>query len=237
MAIKIRNAGNISIMDIDGSIDINSSDIIETVGWLVSNDRLMILCNLKDVSMLDYSGLSILAIAYKNIINHKGRMKFFNVALPIRQLFNLVRLDVIFEVYPDEDSAISSFSETSKIDTLNLRRKFKRLDIHIRVNYKTSSQHNEKKTFSGDVLNLSASGLFIYSQHTFPLNTQLELELKLPGEIKDAVIPSRVIWEADKELQPHSYPGMGVAFSRINQKTEKMILDFIDKNITQRAEE
>ena len=46
----------------------------------------------------------------------------------------------------------------------------------------------------------------------------------------------RVIWIADKELQPHYYPGMGVAFISIGQEKEKAIIDFIDKNIIHRAD-
>jgi anti-anti-sigma factor len=65
MAIRIREAGAITILDIDGNIDINSSEIIETVGWLVKSGKLHILINLENVNLVDYSGLSILAISLR----------------------------------------------------------------------------------------------------------------------------------------------------------------------------
>lgn len=83
---------------------------------------------------------------------------------------------------------------------------------------------------------MSAAGIYIFSKYTFPINSQLEMELMHPGEIKFLDATSRVIWLADKELQPHSYPGMGVAFVHLTPENEKIIIDFIDKNISHRAE-
>ena len=44
-----------------------------------------------------------------------------------------------------------------------------------------------------------------------------------------------VIWLADKEIQPHSYPGMGVNFVNLSKATQTKIVEFIDKNITRRS--
>lgn len=67
MSIRVREVENVSILDIDGNVDINSSEIIETVGWLINTGKLYILLNLENVDLVDYSGLSVLAIAYKNV--------------------------------------------------------------------------------------------------------------------------------------------------------------------------
>jgi len=93
-SIKIRNVGSVSILSICGTIDINASNIIEAVGWLVNNGRRNILLDLTSVKKVDHSGLSILAIAYKNIVNHKGTIKFIGVSPDEKELFSLVRLDV-----------------------------------------------------------------------------------------------------------------------------------------------
>ena len=92
------------------------------------------------------------------------------------------------------------------------------------------------KIFDGEIRNLSPAGLYIFSKYTFPVNSQLETELSLPGEVKltDAIV--RVVWVADKEIQPHHYPGMGVAFINLGQEKERSIIDFIDKNIIRRAD-
>ncbi len=235
MAIKIREASNISILDIEGKIDINSSEIIETVGWLTNTGKINILLNLENVELVDYSGLSILAIAYKNVVNHKGKMRFMHVSLPIIELFKIVKLESVFETYSDEESAISSFFDETA-EKLLLRRKFKRLDIHISVKYKVSDGNKKPKTFDGKALNLSAAGTYVYTPYTFPINSQVDMKFNLPDSSGTFETTGRVVWLSDKELQPHYFPGMGVSFVHLTNEKEKAIIDFIDKNISYRTE-
>lgn len=235
MPIRIREVNNINILDVEGNIDINSSDIIETMGWLLNTGKLNIILNLENVDLVDYSGLSILAIAYKNTVNHKGRLKFLHVPLPVIELFKIVRLDSVFDTYVDEESAIKSFYEET-IEKLQLRRKYKRLDINLSVKYKLLGEQKKPNIFDGKVLNVSAAGIYVYSPYTFPLNSLLDLEFSLPNEPSVLEADGRVVWLPDKEIQPHSYPGMGVAFVHLTPEKEKVIIDFIDKNITHRSE-
>lgn len=236
MAIKIREEGEVSILDIDGNIDINSSEIIEAVGWLVNSGKLHILVNLENVDMVDYSGLSILAIAYKNTINHKGKLKLLKVPLSVIELFKVAKLDHVFEAYSNEKSAIDSFFDTAA-SALHLRRKFQRLDIHIKVSYKLLGSGKDPNVFEGTVLNLSAAGIYVHTKYVFPLNSMLELSLGIPGQTKDLKADGRIVYLADKDIQPHIYPGMGVAFSHLKAVDERTIIDFIDKNVTHRADE
>lgn len=235
MPARFRESGNVTILDIEGNIDINSSDIIESVGYLLNSGKSNFIFNLDKVNLVDYSGLSVLAIAYKNVINHKGRVRFVRVPAQVMELFRMVKLDGVFEPYADEASAIKSFYDESA-ELAHLRRRFKRLDMHLKVKYWIVGPQKRPKVFEGEVVNMSAAGLCIFSKYTFPVNSQLEIELIHRGEIKFLDATVRVIWLADKELQPHFYPGMGVAFVHLSLENEKLIVDFIDKNITHRAE-
>jgi len=235
MAARLRETGGIMILDIDGNIDINSSDIVEMVGWLVNTGKLNIILNFENVDFVDYSGLSILAIAYKNVSNHKGKMKFLHVPLHVIELFKVVKLDGVFENYLEENAAIASFFRED-LDKLHLRRKFQRLDIHLRVRYKLVSDRKNPRSFEGDVLNMSGAGIYIYTPYTLPINSVLDLEFMIPGSASSLSATGRVIWLTDKDLQPHSYPGMGVSFAHLTPAKEKAIIDFIEKNVTHRAE-
>ena len=86
------------------------------------------------------------------------------------------------------------------------------------------------------MLNISAAGIYVYSPYTFPINTLLNLEFSLPHEPSALEADGRVVWIADKDIQPHSYPGMGIAFVHLTQEKEKTVVDFIDKNVTHRSE-
>ena len=235
MSIRIREQDNIHILDIDGRIDINSSEIIEMVGWLVNSGKLNIIFNFENVDIVDYDGLSILAVAYKNIVNHKGKLKMLNVPVSVIEMFKVVKLDSIFDFYVDEETAIQSFSE-SEAQKLHLRRKFPRLDIHLSVRYEMVSDHKNPKVFEGNVLNISAAGLYVYTKHTLPIGTILDLHFTMPDSSVNLEATGRVSWLADKELQSHAYPGMGISFSHLTAEKERAIADFIDKNVTHRSD-
>lgn len=237
MNLNVREIGRISVIDVEGKVDINSSELIETIGWLVKNDRLSIVCNLEKVELIDYSGLSILAIAFKNVSNHNGELKFCNIPLHIMELFRIVQLDTIFNFYSTEDSAIKSFIEPSEIEKKALRRKFRRAFVQIGVKYRISAAGGRKESefHEGKVLNIGGEGMYIYTKEVFPIGTRLEIELKLLHYDKTINIDGIVMWLADKELQPHSYPGMGVQFLKLNQTIQKTLLDYINKHTIHRS--
>lgn len=235
MSIRIRELDSVHILDIDGRIDINSSELIEMVGWLVNSGKLNLIFNFESVDIVDYNGLSILAIAYKNIVNHKGKLKMLNVPVAVIEMFKVVKLDAIFEIYTDEETAINSFTE-SEVQKLHLRRKFPRLDIHLNVKYKMVSDNKSPKMFDGNVLNISAAGLYVYTKQTLPIGTLLDLHFTIPDSTITLDATGRVSWLADKELQPHAFPGMGVSFSHLTPEKELAIVDFIDKNVSHRAD-
>lgn len=234
MSLRMREVKGITIIDVEGNIDINSSEIIETVGWLVNTGKLNIILNLENVDLVDYSGLSILAVAYKNVLNHKGKLRFLKAPLSVSELFKLVKLDSVFISYPDENSAISSFHE-DEVEHMHLRRKFKRLDIHLRVSYHIPGSPDH--SFEGNALNISGAGVYVYTHDVMPLGTILDMELSIPDTPHMLEAHGKVVWLADREIQPHSYPGMGISFSHLSPEKERLIIDFIDKNLTHRADE
>lgn len=236
MKIRLRESKDITIIDIEGRIDIDSAELIETVGWLLKNGKSKILCNFENVELVDYSGLSILAIAYKNVTNHNSIMKFCNVGLHVKELFKVIRLDEIFQCYNSEEEALENFDEKIlEIESKLLRRRFKRLEININVNF-TAKGAKKDRLFSGKVFNISGAGMFIYTHSILPVKTRLDLEISLPKEMAPLSMEGMVIWIADKNLQSYCYPGMGIQFINVDTQKQKELLEFIDKNITHRSE-
>ncbi|NQT47089.1 MAG: anti-sigma factor antagonist [Candidatus Omnitrophica bacterium] len=235
MNIKVREQAGITILDIEGKVDINSAELIETVGWLLKQNRMKLLCNFAQVESVDYSGLSVLAVAYKNVSNHKGMMKFVNVSKSTVDLFHVVQLDRVFDIYEDEGSAIVSFrGRSSTVDKKLLRRRFKRLDIHVVVEYSLAVSR-KTKSYKQRVLNMSGEGLFVHGRHTLPVGSKLKMKLKLSPESDAIDAGGLVSWLADKELQPHAYPGMGIQFTDIGKEAQEDIISFIEKNVTHRS--
>lgn len=234
MEIRKRFFKNIAVLYVAHNIDIDSAALIEETGRLLKDGVQKILCNFENVNMIDYNGLSIVAIAYKNVINQNGIMKFCSVPIHIKTLFTSARLETVFEMHDDEENALKSFELSAKIDRLTLRRRFKRIDVSIPIKYKAGLS-SDNKLSRGKALNISGDGLFIFSKRTYPASTQLYLEIGLGKTQKPSTLMGSVIWLADRELQPHSYPGMGVEFINMAKRSQKEIIEFIDKNITQRS--
>lgn len=237
MEIKVRDIKDVSVVDIEGAIDLNSSELVEAASWLLKNNHFKILLNLEKVDFVDYSGLSILAIIHKNVYNKKGILKLCHVALHIIALFRAANMLEIFDVLPDEQTALNSFKlSTLDKDRSCASRRFQRLDIKISVCY---SLLNRRRTtpdiFTGKVMNISGAGVFLYTPDIFSVETKLELELFLPKEKEPIRTEGMVIWMADKNLQPDSYPGMGIQFTNISEEDTKRLLDFIEKNAIHRA--
>jgi len=166
MSLEIfsREKQGVVILGVRGNIDISASEFIETVGWHLSNHRLDILCDFEQVDMLDYAGLSVLTIAYKNVANHDGRMKFYNVPSCVMNVLKAVMLDRIFEIYESEETALNAFKEDreiQRIQHLHLRRRYKRVDLDIPVRYKC--KFNAQNEFSGKIFDLSGEGIFIFA--------------------------------------------------------------------------
>jgi anti-sigma B factor antagonist len=230
--IDFRRVDAVAILDLAGSIDIDSANFIEMVGWCLINGYRDILCNFENVNLIDYAGLSVLAIANKDVVNHKGRIKFVNVPAHVRKLLCLVGLDTFFEIYEDEDLAIKCFEEDraiSEIKKMHLRRRFKRLPLSINIEFKGKSKDEEFN--QGKVLNISAVGLLVFAEKSYPLGEMLDIKLTLlpkPGPIE---LDAKVVWLVQKELQPQIYPGMGLEFYNLDSLTQKKIIEFVERNL------
>ena len=234
--LKLREAKDVTIIDIEGRIDLSASELIELIGWLLKRGKKKILLNFEHVDALDYSGLSVIAIAYKNVRNHEGILKFVAVPLHIEKLFRIAQLLDVFELHKEEGIAIKSFSETTSQPSLPpLRRRFKRLDVvSIAVRF-VPVYRKDDPLFEGKATNLGGEGLFLYAQKSYPLNTELILELHVPKETSPLTVQGTVVWLADKDLQPHNFPGMGIQFKKLDSMQQKQLIEFIDRNVVQRS--
>jgi anti-anti-sigma factor len=231
LEIQVRRVKTIAVFDLSGNVDIDSSNFVEKVGWCLENGYRELLCNFESVNTVDYAGLSAIAIAYKNVINHKGKMKFVNLPLHIKKVFNLVCLDRVFGIYDDEKSALRSFEEDeaiSEIQKKQLRRRFKRLPLDIGIEFKSKK---EEKFYQGKVLNLSGVGMLVFVDKIYPLGEILDIKLSVmpsPGLLE---VSARVSWLVDKRIQPQIYPGMGLEFYHIDSKIQEKIVEFVERNL------
>jgi Tfp pilus assembly protein PilZ len=186
------------------------------------------------VDFIDYMGISVIVIAYKEVVNNSGRMKFANISAHLKELFYVAGLDRVIEIYATEDLAINSFKEDKiiqNIQRLQLRRRFKRLPIDIKIDLKDKYDKNPL-CLRADILDLSAIGAYIYGCDQFKLGDEVVLKFKLLPKSDEIELTAKVVWLSDKQIQPHLHPGMGVEFYNIKDPVQKKLLEFIERNLS-----
>lgn len=234
MEIKARQHENIIILDLGGRIDVNSANLIEIIGQCLHDGYNDILCNFEEVEFIDYTGMSAIVLAYKEVVNSQGRMKFVNIPAHIKGIFSISGLDRIIEIYGTEDLALNSFKEDKIIENIKkmqLRRRFKRLHIDIKIELK--DKYDKKAPYlKVDILNLSAIGAYIYGCDKFKLGDDVILRMKLSPKHEEIELEAKVVWLPDKQVQHHVYPGMGVEFSNIPTPVQQKLIEFIERNLS-----
>lgn len=111
MPLKIENKNGLTVCGIEGEIDINSSpDIKKAFDKLISKKEPKIIINFSKVTYVDSSGLATLVEVLKNMRTYGGRLKLTNLSPKIKGLFEITKLEKLFEILGDVEEAISAFS-------------------------------------------------------------------------------------------------------------------------------
>lgn len=236
MDIKARQKNGVVILGLSGRIDVDCANLIEAVAQCLRDGYTDIICNMEEIDFIDYMGISVIVIVYKEVVNAHGRIKFINVPAHVRNIFCIAGLDKVVEIYADEDMALESFKGDKIIEDIKkmqLRRRFKRLPIDIKVELKTKDQRNPI-CLNLDLINLSAIGAFIFGCDKFKLGDRVVLKMKLPPKQEELVLDAYVVWIPDKQIQPHAYPGLGVEFTDLSPQIQQRLVEFIERNISTR---
>jgi len=242
MKVKINYIKDIAVLTIDGRININSSKLIETVGLLLDKGTSKMVLDMHSVDFVDYNGLSVMAITYKNALNNNSTMKLCGISLNIQELLRVVKLDDVFDIYDNLDDALASFKHKAGPANLEsveqpLRRRFIRLDMDIPVTYKLSKgvcSHKTSSLYTGRMENISGAGLFLRSIHMLPPGSEVSVGVLFEKGKEPKYFNGIVMWLADKSLQPELFPGMGIAFTDIPYRLQEEILQFIEKHTVNR---
>jgi len=109
--VSDRKVGSVAIIDIAGPLvgEARVNAFCDRVEHLVEMGEWNFAVNLVAVDYADSRGLGGLARAY-NLIEHAGgKIRFFAVSERLRRTLERLRLDQVFEIHPDEASALSGF--------------------------------------------------------------------------------------------------------------------------------
>jgi anti-sigma B factor antagonist len=111
MLVRTENKNSLTVCHVDGEIDINTApEIKKAFDKLISKKEPKIVVNFSRVTYVDSSGLATLVEILKNMKAYGGRMKLTNLSPKIKSLFEITKLERLFEIMVDEKDAISTFA-------------------------------------------------------------------------------------------------------------------------------
>ena len=108
MQIATRQAGESTIVDVVGDIDLyNSPEVRKVLLGLLKEKRVpRVVVNLKSVKYIDSSGVASLVEGLKVSRDLRSRFILFGLSPAAREVLELTRLIKVFEVYENEEEAL-----------------------------------------------------------------------------------------------------------------------------------
>lgn len=111
--MQIRNIekGGVLVCYLVGEIDINTSpQVKKAFDRLVGAKKEKIVLNFKDVSYVDSSGLATLVEILKGMRGYGGKLKLTNLSTKVKNLFEITKLEKLFDIAPEEEDAVKELS-------------------------------------------------------------------------------------------------------------------------------
>src|SRR5437763_1393666 len=109
---KVRRSGDVAIVDLSGHFAVgNATGVIrDSVRDLLKAGERRILLNLAEVTYIDSAaGIGELVSSYTTSLSQGAQLKLLRAGKRVDYVLHVVRLDKVFEIYDDEDTAVRSF--------------------------------------------------------------------------------------------------------------------------------
>ena len=106
---KINNIVVITFESIDRLNALISEPIKEELNNYFSKPNTKLILNLKGIKFIDSSGFGVFLSVMKNANNNSGSFKMCCISAEVMELFKLLQLHNVFEIYNNLDDCLKSF--------------------------------------------------------------------------------------------------------------------------------
>lgn len=107
MEIEVDKRQSCTILKIKGDVDLYSSpQVRKQIINLVSKKNTSLLVDFAEITYMDSSGVATLVEALQMTNRNGGKLRLFNMKQVIRDVFELSRLDKVFDIYENEQKAL-----------------------------------------------------------------------------------------------------------------------------------
>lgn len=112
--LEIRNINNVIVVNLKDTNRLNAlitEPVKESLLEFFNKPNVNLVFDLKGLSFIDSSGFGVFLSALKAAGNNYGQFKICNVNGDVMELFKLLQLHHVFEIYDELDSCIESFNQ------------------------------------------------------------------------------------------------------------------------------
>ncbi len=111
MEIKVREREGVTILEPKGKITIGEGDIAlrEAVQSAFEAGASKLVINMQGTRRLDSSGIAELVAARNAALSRGAEVKLSNLPRRVKNVLDVTQIFAVFEIFGDEDEAISSF--------------------------------------------------------------------------------------------------------------------------------
>ena len=109
MNIQSKNQGDIQMLELSGELDYHSSpELREKLTELTGKQTAKILVDLSGVDYMDSSGIATFVEAFQKTKRYQGRLILAALTDTVRGVFEIAKLDSIFEIAPTVAEGVAS---------------------------------------------------------------------------------------------------------------------------------
>jgi anti-sigma B factor antagonist len=107
MEIKQRNIDKVLIIELSGRLDASSAPLLSSlVNKNLDQAPLNMIIGMDAVDFIDSTGLSNLIVQLKHCREHNGNLVLYGIRQTVRIIFELTRLDKVFNIFLNEEEAL-----------------------------------------------------------------------------------------------------------------------------------
>lgn len=110
MQIREKKVNDVTVLEIDGEIDLNSSpEMRKKFDELMKNNVAKIVINFQNVNYIDSSGLATIIEMLQRLKKIQGELRMSNLPQKIKNLFEITKIDKLFQMFLTEQEALKDF--------------------------------------------------------------------------------------------------------------------------------
>ena len=108
-AFPMPRKDNPNVLPLEGEIDLHvSPTVAASLQMMIEKRPQKLIVDLARVTYVDSSGLAVLIEGMQNVEKYGGKFALAGLPETVRSIFEIARLDQVFEIFPDVKAALAA---------------------------------------------------------------------------------------------------------------------------------